>query len=178
MEYETLDKELPDWQNAGSSYWLNADYAQVNMCIMKQAEVNRKGIDGYRPLHKAARFCHDPEVITLLIKCGAEVDAETNYKRTPLHLAAYYNSYPKIINALLDGKANINAQDIEGSTPLHLAVKLNGNLPNMIMALLNKGADCNITDKLGRVPFKYVENYLPLDKKSEAYKLLKERTNN
>ncbi|MFH2204531.1 MAG: ankyrin repeat domain-containing protein [Elusimicrobiota bacterium] len=59
-------------------------------------------------LHVAAKNDR-PEVIKILLKHGADVDARASYDATPLHHAAM-NGKVDAARALLDGGANINAE--------------------------------------------------------------------
>lgn len=61
---------------------------------------------------------------------------------TALHLAAYEN-YSDIINVLITAQAEIDAIDAKGRTPLHVAI-IRGNV-NAVQALINAGADVNVT---------------------------------
>ena len=47
-------------------------------------DVNAKNEVGWTPLSLAAGFSGNPEVITTLIKAGADVNAKTMRRRTPL----------------------------------------------------------------------------------------------
>jgi ankyrin repeat protein len=59
-------------------------------------------------LHLAARDGHS-EVVDVLLKKGADINAETKYKFTSLHLAAG-NNHLKVLQARLDGRANTNVE--------------------------------------------------------------------
>lgn len=56
------------------------------------------------------------EIVSVLIKAGAKIDAKTQNGVTPLHEAAGYG-IPKIVAALLDAGANPTAKDKSGKTP-------------------------------------------------------------
>ena len=55
-----------------------------------------------------------PEVVTLLIKAGADVNAKDKYGVTPLHRAAAYNENPEVITILIKAGADVNAKDSDG----------------------------------------------------------------
>uniref|UniRef100_A0A8C6TUZ4 Ankyrin repeat domain 27 (VPS9 domain) n=1 Tax=Neogobius melanostomus TaxID=47308 RepID=A0A8C6TUZ4_9GOBI len=74
---------------------------------------------GYTPLHVAA-ICGQAQLIDLLVKKGAPVNATDYHALTPLHLACQ-KGYQGVSLLLLHYKANPNAQDNNGNTPLHLA---------------------------------------------------------
>ena len=72
----------------------------MSVCVEPQA--------GRTPLHLAARNGHT-EVVTFLVKAGADVDAEDQNGMTALHRAVAYDHIPAAKELL--GKANVNARD-------------------------------------------------------------------
>ncbi|XP_038561074.1 ankyrin repeat domain-containing protein 27 [Micropterus salmoides] len=74
---------------------------------------------GYTPLHVAA-ICGKSQLIDLLVRKGAPVNATDYHALTPLHLACQ-RGYQGVTLLLLHYKANTDAQDNNGNTPLHLA---------------------------------------------------------
>jgi ankyrin repeat protein len=99
-------------------------------------------------------------VLTVLKEKGANINERGWNNRTALHLAALAST-PVTIPGLLDWGLDINAQDDEGLTPLMYAVKFNATQPGIITTgklppletvqiLLEKGADCFITNKDGK----------------------------
>ena len=96
--------------------------------------------DGWTPVHYAVQYNTDPEIITLFLEQGADVNAKTNLGRTPLQLAARYNSVVSISTLLLDRGADIAAKNHAGLTALHFAALSNDN-PRVIELLLDRGAD-------------------------------------
>ncbi|XP_047452609.1 ankyrin repeat domain-containing protein 27 isoform X2 [Mugil cephalus] len=74
---------------------------------------------GYTPLHAAA-ICGQAQLIDVLVRKGAPVNATDYHALTPLHLACQ-RGYQGVTLLLLHYKANTDAQDISGNTPLHLA---------------------------------------------------------
>lgn len=113
---------------------------------------------GATPLHVAAGWTRDREVITLLVDAGADVNALDPYGYTPLHRAARDNASPTVISALLEAGADpmgwtAGAQDeylARGVTPLHEAAS-NDN-PAVAARLLAAGADVNACATGGRTP--------------------------
>ena len=105
----------------------------------------KKGEEERTPLYWAAWNNTSPEVIRLLLKAGADVNAKDEYGNTPLHPAAA-GSTPEVISVLLKAGADVNAKDDEwGSTPLHNAALQNEN-PEVMSVLLKAGADVNAKD--------------------------------
>ncbi|XP_061578218.1 ankyrin repeat domain-containing protein 27 isoform X2 [Cololabis saira] len=74
---------------------------------------------GYTPLHVAA-ICGQAQLIDLLVRKGAAVNATDYHALTPLHLACQ-RGYQGVSLLLLHYKANTDAQDNYGNTALHLA---------------------------------------------------------
>lgn len=79
--------------------------------------VNCTNSDGFTPLHLASSEGH-ANMIDVLIKFGAQVDARTNNFRTPLHIACLRGNL-NVIQTLVANGADINAKDIESNTPCH-----------------------------------------------------------
>lgn len=83
------------------------------------ALIDARDTDGSTPLHCAA-WKGQQEVVALLIKAGADVNAHNNndhWGTTPLHAAAHANQ-AAIAQLLIDHGADLNAKDREGRTPM------------------------------------------------------------
>ncbi len=113
---------------------------------------------GATPLHVAAGWTRDPEVITLLVDAGGDVNARDPRGYTPLHRAARDNASPAVIGALVEAGADpmawtAGAQNeylARGVTPLHEAAA-NEN-PAIAARLLEAGANVNASGAGGRTP--------------------------
>ena len=91
------------------------------------------------------------EVVSFLIKQGADVNAKRNDGWTPLHSAAY-NRHEDTARILLTAGANVNAKTRRGTTPLHAAVSRGYKGPNnedVVRILLEKRAEVNARDNNG-----------------------------
>jgi ankyrin repeat protein len=121
----------------------------VQAAISKGADVNAPDKTDPRqktPLMYAARFNPNPEVITVLLKAGAKIEAhDPGNGSTPLMHAAYNNPNPEVITTLLKAGANIEARDFFGGTPLIVAAMGNKN-SEVITVLLKAGADIEARD--------------------------------
>ena len=110
---------------------------------------------GGTPLHVAARHNTRPEVVALLIKAGADVDAKGKHGRTPLHRAARSNENPEIVELLVKSGLDVDTRNSFGRTPLHYAAD-NGN-PEVLTVLLEAGANVNARDDSGATPLDRAE---------------------
>lgn len=67
------------------------------------------------PLHAAVSY-GKPKVVEILIKNGANVNAQNNHKNIPLHLVAAFGDTEKhlaIAELLVNNGADVNAKDIK-----------------------------------------------------------------
>ena len=94
---------------------------RIKMLLKEDPDlVHARDRDGSTPLHCATWKGH-AEVVALLLKAGADVNAENNndhWGTTPLHAAAHANQ-AVIAELLVEHGANVNAQDSSGKTPMH-----------------------------------------------------------
>ena len=111
-----------------------------------------KGKGQLTPLHLVARHSSNPEVITVLMKGGADVNAKGVGGFTPLHFAALANGTAGITSALLAAGADVNARLDGGDTPLHMAASTKQKNPDVILILLSAGAEANIKNEIGETP--------------------------
>ena len=102
-------------------------------------DVAARSSDGFTPLHLAA-FFNQPEVVSLLLDKGAEVNAvaDNPSRVCPLHSAAACGAV-EIVKQLLESGADANAAQHGGWTALQSAAK-HGN-QDMVDLLLQHGAD-------------------------------------
>ena len=93
-----------------------------------------------------ACFYGYPEIVTLLIHHGANLDAKTMYGDTPLIRAAFMN-HSEIIDILLRAGANANAVRCDQSSALVYAAR-HGNI-HIMSQLINHGAIVNFSTEDG-----------------------------
>ena len=164
-----------DWKEPllKDDFWKEATPATIADCVQDMGfvmgfSVKDRDDFGLTPLHWAALFSRNPEVITALLEAGADINARNDKQgETPLHSAAIGNDNPDVITALLQSGADVNARNASGATPLHWAAFRNSN-PDVITALLEGGADGSIEDDNGRTPFDLAKDNEAL-KNTDAY---------
>lgn len=95
---------------------LRGQKSLVELLIWRDADVNKTG---WTPLHYAASAGH-VEVIKLLLKHSAYIDAESPSKTTPLMMAAMYGN-PQSVELLLEEGADASLKNDKGMTALDFA---------------------------------------------------------
>jgi Ankyrin repeats (3 copies) len=75
--------------------------------------------------------------VELLLRNGAELEAEDEFGKTALHVAAR-NGYEAVVDLLLQAEANIEAEEYCWETPLTCAIESRSE--SLIGLLLARGA--------------------------------------
>ncbi len=90
------------------------------------------GSDGNlcQPIHYAAKL-GSVEMVQLLLKHGADINARDYRRRTPLHYAVYGYS-PEMVKLLLDKGAEVNAVDSNNQTPFTAADSGGGTIARLL----------------------------------------------
>ncbi|TET35634.1 MAG: hypothetical protein E3J72_10830 [Planctomycetota bacterium] len=124
----------------------------VRELIENGAYVNAKdSVHDYSPLHLAAKNGLG-NIVNILIKRGADVNAKGRRGYQPLH-CAMIKGHTDIARHLVKEGADVNVHDNWGRTPLHFAALL-GHMESAKL-LIEKGADVNARNK-GKMPIKDV----------------------
>ena len=126
---------------------------EVDEALQNGANVNavdKFGNLGWRALHWAACEGH-ADVIEVLLKHGANVNAKDNGGWTALHWAAKLG-HADVVEVLLKHGADVNARDDRGWTALHVA----GNA-DVAEILLQHGADINAKDNDGKTALYFAQ---------------------
>jgi len=159
--------------------------AAVTYWLEKGVDANSDWGYGVTPLNVALNssylFRHpstppSPEIVSLLIENGADVNSIDNGGKTPLMDAldnrwTGYPHNPEVVSLLLDAGAEVNACNDNGWTPLMYASRSCCPKPEIIMLLLDEGADPLAINKLGLKAFFYLRLNDELQD-TEAYKKL------
>lgn len=99
------------------------------------ANIHALGMENEEPIHYAAYFSNDTELIDILLSAGASPEAHDEYDATPLFYAVRGKNPLLMVRHLLKLGANPDAQNEDGETSFLHAVK-NGNIP--LMEILRK----------------------------------------
>ncbi|MCW3116987.1 MAG: Ankyrin [Chitinophagaceae bacterium] len=123
------------------------DTMTIHLLIGRGVEVNASAW-GFTALMYAVRFANWPSVFSLLVH-GADPDIADNINMLPVLWAAELDNIDAV-NALLKKTKDINRIDsLAGMTPLMWATYNEHDNPQIIQALLDKGALVNIRAKNG-----------------------------
>ena len=120
---------------------LLGDYSTDDRTRITNKAVGSLSYSNLTPLHLAAGFNDDPEVVSALLEAGADIEAfaSTIGRRfTPLLFGSSFNTEPKVVEVLLEWGANINANDGSRRTSAQLAALFNPN-PEVVLLLLDWG---------------------------------------
>ena len=88
--------------------------------LQKEHESMFKEITDTTLLHIASEEINEPEIIDLLVKSGANVNAQDAEGFTPLHMAAIHGNL-KIVKKLVDLEADVNIVTTDGKNAAELA---------------------------------------------------------
>lgn len=120
------------------------NYSEVQrLATIDKTQINTRDELGQTALHWAAMFGYNHTVV-LLIRLGADINAQDFHRITPLHNAAQ-NGHTDLIKLLVTLGADINACDEYGDTPLSIAIRnQKQNFINTVVLLLSLGASALI----------------------------------
>lgn len=138
------------------NFFRKATVEEVTLCVNAGADLDARDGSGWSdctkctPLHRAALYNENAEVVQVLLDAGAQVDARNGFfdtcsECTPLQAAIMYNESAEVVKALLAAGADPNARDRAGFTPLHRAAWHNQD-PSVVERLLLAGADLEVRD--------------------------------
>ncbi|XP_001367751.2 ankyrin repeat domain-containing protein 27 isoform X2 [Monodelphis domestica] len=154
---EWIDEDLEDGEDIARTANLEFCHplCQCPKCAPRQKkleripvnglEVNVTNQDGFTALHVAVLHGRT-DLVSLLLKHGANVDAKNVNRATPLHLACQ-KGHSQVVKSLMDFGAKQNTKDSSGNTPLIYAC-LNGHHETAAL-LLEHGASLNASNNRG-----------------------------
>ena len=126
--------------------WTAAD---VQLLLEHGASVHMRNKKGQTPLHLAS-LDQFPHPMTLLLKFGADVNAQDDDDMTPLLFASQSDRVGDAAQLLLERGASIHVRNKKGQTPLHLASQQSNSIS--VEALLKAGADVDEWDSDNMTP--------------------------
>lgn len=142
------DKDALDRDGGTPLEWAvdNGHLVVVETLLAAGAGINRRCHDwSASPFHYAAASGHD-EIMSLLLKKGAEKDAPDKIGQTPLMRAVTADD-PTIVKTLIAAGVDIRAVDVDGFMALHSAATFGrGEIASF---LVEAGADKNAPDNDG-----------------------------
>uniref|UniRef100_A0A8D8K462 Ankyrin-3 n=1 Tax=Culex pipiens TaxID=7175 RepID=A0A8D8K462_CULPI len=117
--------------------------------LLKEKNFNVHAADakGLTPLHHAAK-CGNLEVLQLLLREGADVNAEDSNGNTSLHYADEGGGH--VVSFLIEYSSDINHKNMDGDTPLHFSSQKIE--PEISKILLAKRACPDLTNSDGNTP--------------------------
>jgi ankyrin repeat protein len=125
----------------------NGDTSEVSRLLQLGANKNySEKNSGSTPLWCACVSGHT-EIVTMLLKAGADPDKQANDGWTPLHVACW-KGHTEIVTMLLKAGADPNKQDNDRKTPLHVACV--NRRTEIVRMLLKAGADIELETDDGK----------------------------
>ena len=125
---------------------MKADKQTLRSLLQRRVDVNTPQADGATALHWAV-WREDPEMVTMLIRAGANVKAANRLGVTPLALASNIGNAP-ILEALLKAGADPNAPLSQyGDTALMMAAR--AGKTDAVKVLLGHGGNVNTKETWG-----------------------------
>ena len=123
------------------------DLGTVKLLLANGADINGQSVNGWTALMMAAAK-NRIDIAAMLVARAADVNLPDVYGWTPLMRAAYAG-HADIVDILLSQPSVvINGRNDQGQTALHLAA-IQGQ-PYIVQALLERGAQADMTDFAGR----------------------------
>ena len=118
-------------------------------------------VDDRGDYFESYRHIKYPEIVSVLVKAGADVNARDDQNNTALMkaLGRYSHASIGVIKALIEAGADVNARNNEAKTALILAAATESR-SEAIRVLITAGADINAEDNDGKTVLMYAaENY-------------------
>jgi ankyrin repeat protein len=124
----------------------------MDVLISAGAQLDCPDADGLSPIHRAARMGTLPEILERMLRAKACVQVRDSAGRGPLQHAAETEGGENLVKMLMEASAavDVNALDESGHSALHVAC----SVPRckFMLALIDAGADIEVTGEGGRTP--------------------------
>ncbi|MGB1361390.1 MAG: ankyrin repeat domain-containing protein [Alphaproteobacteria bacterium] len=150
-------------------YWKNVTVTQLKTDI-KKYDIKKNSEFGETALMWAINNNNNPDIITALIKNGANVNERDDLGFTALMWAINNNKNLDIITTLIKNGADVNIKNKFGGTALIFASANNKN-PDVITTLIKNGANVKAKNKDGKTAWDYIQENKAL-KNTKAYWML------
>jgi ankyrin repeat protein len=121
----------------------------VQALLKRKADPNQLNSDQEAPLHTCAAHAHGDQIVPLLLKSGARVDAQDKNGRIPLNVHAQSGN-TVAVRALLDAGSDLEHRDRDQQTPLFSAAI--GGHDDTVAELLARGAQFDGVNGFGATP--------------------------
>ncbi|MBO7126956.1 ankyrin repeat domain-containing protein [bacterium] len=144
-------------------YAINSGDEMTFQVLLHSKADLQASVNGLSVLAKAAEK-GTPEIISLIVKSGADIDTKGYNDMTPL-MTAIESDNNGAAWLFIQAGANVNAADINGITPLMRALG-KGNV-DIVRELIKKGANVNAVTANGTKTSKFIGN-----KETEAITVL------
>ena len=138
----SISGELPKIQHLDI---FGGHVATIEKAIVNGANVNSEDSFGITPLRYALINCN-ADIVSLLIRYGADVNLISEHGATPIFLACDEAT----LELLVDAGANVNFRTYDGYTPLHSALFRRNDY--VALKLIERGADVNVLSPEGTSP--------------------------
>ncbi|MCJ1475930.1 hypothetical protein MMC13_004594 [Lambiella insularis] len=151
LDESTLCIDDRDAYGKTALYWAveQRNLALVDVLLQRGADPNASKYQR-SALHSARAH---PEILTLLVKHGADVRSSDYEGMTVLHCVSWAQENQKAVKLLIDHGAIVDARSVHGNTPLMDAVM--GYQVENVRCLLQNGANINAMDLRGYTPLFY-----------------------
>ena len=116
----------------------------------KGVDVNARNNVHNTPMHHAAGWNSDADVMQYLVSQGGKVNVKNSAGNPPLYFAVSSNS-AKVVKILVSNGAKVNER-IHGTTLLHHAAESKKCKVEVLKYLISQGADVNAEDGYGHTP--------------------------
>lgn len=123
------------------------DVGKIRQLLSDGASPNQTDEDNATTGMHVAAAAGNLQIMAILYKAGADINARDNVGDSPLDLAAEHDQF-EAAKLLIEMKARINDQDKNGMTALMFAAKA-GDV-EMVRYMLQAGANAKTTDYTGR----------------------------